>query len=152
MWDLSSLTRDWTHVPCIAGRILNHWTTREVSSLVIFNFHFSRPSEPTDDFCFRVSPLTQFPGKQSRRRWERKGRVMHISCREEWSWLPAVFLIAVMNCLGHLPSSQSPQGSLALCLGWRLRGFHGQGRAVWWMIEPWMSLSCLSSTKLIHVF
>ena len=30
MWDLSSLTRDWTHVPCIARQILNHWTTREV--------------------------------------------------------------------------------------------------------------------------
>ena len=25
----SSQTRDWTHVPCIARRILNHWTTRE---------------------------------------------------------------------------------------------------------------------------
>ena len=30
MWDLSSLTRDWTHVPCIGGQILNHWITREV--------------------------------------------------------------------------------------------------------------------------
>ena len=27
MWDLSSLTRDWTHVPCIARWILHHWTT-----------------------------------------------------------------------------------------------------------------------------
>ena len=30
MGDLSSLTRDRTRVPCIARRILNHWTTREV--------------------------------------------------------------------------------------------------------------------------
>ena len=30
MWDLSSLSRDWTHVPCIARQILNHWITREV--------------------------------------------------------------------------------------------------------------------------
>ena len=30
MWDLSSLTRDWTRVPCIGRWILNHWTTREV--------------------------------------------------------------------------------------------------------------------------
>ena len=30
MWDLSSLTRNQTCVPCIAGRILYHWTTREV--------------------------------------------------------------------------------------------------------------------------
>ena len=31
MWDLSSLTRGWTCVPCIARWILNHWTTREVA-------------------------------------------------------------------------------------------------------------------------
>ena len=30
MWDLSSLTRDWTHVPCIGRWVPNHWTTREV--------------------------------------------------------------------------------------------------------------------------
>ena len=30
MWDLSSPTRDRTHVPCIGRRILYHWTTREV--------------------------------------------------------------------------------------------------------------------------
>ena len=28
--DLSSSTRDGTHVPCIARLILNHWTTKEV--------------------------------------------------------------------------------------------------------------------------
>ena len=30
MKDLSSLTRAWTCVPCIARQILNHWTIREV--------------------------------------------------------------------------------------------------------------------------
>ena len=30
MWDLSSLTRDGTCVPCIGRQILYHWTTREV--------------------------------------------------------------------------------------------------------------------------
>ena len=30
MWDLSSLTRAQTQVPCIARKILNHWTTRKV--------------------------------------------------------------------------------------------------------------------------
>ena len=29
-WDLSSLTKDRTQVPCIARQILNHWTGREV--------------------------------------------------------------------------------------------------------------------------
>ena len=28
--DLSSLTRDWTHIPRIARQVLNHWTTTEV--------------------------------------------------------------------------------------------------------------------------
>ena len=30
MWDLSLLTRDWTHIPCSERQVLNHWTTREV--------------------------------------------------------------------------------------------------------------------------
>ena len=30
VWDLSSLTRDQTHVPCIGRQTLNHWITREV--------------------------------------------------------------------------------------------------------------------------
>ena len=38
MWNLSSLTRDRTHIPCIAKQILNHWTTREVPSCWIFFF------------------------------------------------------------------------------------------------------------------
>ena len=30
MWDLSSLTTDETHTPCIGRWNLNHWTAREV--------------------------------------------------------------------------------------------------------------------------
>ena len=30
MYDLSSLTRDWTHTPCIGRWRLNHWSAREV--------------------------------------------------------------------------------------------------------------------------
>ena len=33
MWDLSSPTRDQTHIPCIVRWILNHCTTREVPIL-----------------------------------------------------------------------------------------------------------------------
>ena len=36
MWDLSSRTRDSTLIPCIGRQIFNHWSTREVPS-VIFN-------------------------------------------------------------------------------------------------------------------
>ena len=38
VWDLSSLARDQTHVPCIGRQILNHWATREVpDSVYIFS-------------------------------------------------------------------------------------------------------------------
>lgn len=30
MWELSSLTRDWTHTSALEAWSLNHWTTREV--------------------------------------------------------------------------------------------------------------------------
>ena len=30
VWDLSSLTRDQTHVPYTGRQILNHWNTREI--------------------------------------------------------------------------------------------------------------------------
>ena len=34
MWALSSLTRDWNWLLCIARQILNHWTTREVPDII----------------------------------------------------------------------------------------------------------------------
>ena len=37
MRELSSLTRDWTQVPCIPRQILNHWTTKEVPPVTILN-------------------------------------------------------------------------------------------------------------------
>ena len=36
MWDLSSLTRDQTQVPCFGSQILNHCTTREVPPLLFY--------------------------------------------------------------------------------------------------------------------
>ena len=35
MWDISCLTRDWTHIPCIGRQILKHGTTRQVSVLYV---------------------------------------------------------------------------------------------------------------------
>ena len=29
MWDVSTMTRNQTYIPCIGRRILNHWTTRK---------------------------------------------------------------------------------------------------------------------------
>ena len=37
MWDLSSLTRDWTLTPCIGRWIPNHWTTWEVPGVGIIS-------------------------------------------------------------------------------------------------------------------
>ena len=45
MQDLSSLTRDQTHTPCIGRQNLNHWTTRKVTPTpAIFNFKYTEPS------------------------------------------------------------------------------------------------------------
>ena len=41
MYNLSSLTRDWTHKPCSRRRILNHWITREVSVCLANGFFLS---------------------------------------------------------------------------------------------------------------
>ena len=35
MWHLSSLTRDQTDTPCIGRQSLNHWTTREVPTVLL---------------------------------------------------------------------------------------------------------------------
>ena len=37
MWKFSSLTRDWTHSSCIGRQSLNHWTSMEVLTFLIFN-------------------------------------------------------------------------------------------------------------------
>ena len=42
----SSRTRDWTHIPCIGRRILNHCTTREALT-IYFKTNQTAP-EPTD--------------------------------------------------------------------------------------------------------
>ena len=36
MWDLRSLTRDWTHIPCIGRWNVNHWTTRKSPYIYIY--------------------------------------------------------------------------------------------------------------------
>ena len=53
-WDLSSLTRDRTHVPCIGRRILNHWTTREFLH-ILFHYGLSWDIEYSS-LCYTVGP------------------------------------------------------------------------------------------------
>ena len=38
LWDLSSLTRDWTLIPCTVRWLLYHWTAREVPMLSLCKF------------------------------------------------------------------------------------------------------------------
>ena len=38
IWDLSILTRDWTHAPCIGRQQLNHWTTRDVPRQILYHW------------------------------------------------------------------------------------------------------------------
>ena len=45
MWDLSSITRDWTCAPCFGRQNLNHWTIREVLWRDFFFNWLSRFSE-----------------------------------------------------------------------------------------------------------
>ena len=54
MWDLSSPTRDWTCVPCVARQILNYWATREVT-YYSFDLYFSNNQQWGDLFmCLLV--------------------------------------------------------------------------------------------------
>ena len=50
MWNLSAPAREQTHVPCIAGQVLNHWTTREVPLGIPLNIRI-------EFFSDLVSPL-----------------------------------------------------------------------------------------------
>ena len=56
---LSSLIRHWTHVPCIARQILNHWTTREILSILDMYFLKVIPvsSEERCVQCLNVSQI-----------------------------------------------------------------------------------------------
>ena len=40
MWDLSFLIRDWTCTPCIGKWNLNHWTSREVQTIIFSKYSF----------------------------------------------------------------------------------------------------------------
>ena len=48
MWDLSSLTRDQTCIPCIGRQIPHHWTTRKVPSVDLTGLSpaFQSPNVP----------------------------------------------------------------------------------------------------------
>ena len=77
MWDLSSLTRDRTHTPCIGKWSLNYWTAREVphgffgtspsSSFLTFPASLPLPQPITEDFYFSSGWL--FPAHSALEIW-----------------------------------------------------------------------------------
>ena len=76
MCNLSSLTRDQTHVPCVGRRILNHWTTREVSQNTDFNSYLFPQLERTKDIL-RYKTLKMYIGIEILLYWSaRYGREM----------------------------------------------------------------------------
>ena len=48
MWDLSSLSRDQTHTPCIGRWSLHHWTAREVPYYRVF-----KKKKKITNLCYR---------------------------------------------------------------------------------------------------
>ena len=63
MWDLSALTRDEGHAPCIARQSLNHWTAKEIPTLLVLSdmslccccwYCFHIPLESLMELCTRV--------------------------------------------------------------------------------------------------
>ena len=56
MWDLSSLPRDWTHIPCIARWVLNHWSPREVPRCSSHKMLWP-PMEPGQTLCCNLNIL-----------------------------------------------------------------------------------------------
>ena len=48
MWDLSSLSRDQTHTPCIGRWSLHHWTAREVPYYRVFKKKKKLPTSAID--------------------------------------------------------------------------------------------------------
>ena len=63
MWDLSSPTKDWTHILCIAWWIPNHWTTREVPVHDILTEILRKRVKLPDNMRLKnVFPLQSFTG------------------------------------------------------------------------------------------
>ena len=60
LWDLGFPTMDWTQGPCIARRILNHWTIRGISIRVL-DIHISTNSLFKSMWAFSMMLLKIIP-------------------------------------------------------------------------------------------
>ena len=120
MWDLSSLTRDQTSVPCIVRWILYYWTTRKVPnfnnrSFITSQFWTEKLMAPHSSTLSWKIPWTEEPGRlqsMGLRRvghdWanslslscigERNGNPLQCSClenpRDRGAWWASIYGIA----------------------------------------------------------
>ena len=124
MWDLSSLTRDRTHIPCIARRILNHQTTREVPAEV-FSLSINRLKSCARSFLVMLSWLCMLSQKVQRTYlfllfwfvcvvWVCGGCVsvyvcvhMHILTKLIWAFSEFISLCNIPECCWHSRSTSA---------------------------------------------
>ena len=59
MWDLSSRSRDRTHIPCVGRWILDHWTTSEVPCYHLFKSSVARHPDPAAQGLLTAAPDTE---------------------------------------------------------------------------------------------
>ena len=53
MWDLTSLTGDQTHTPCIEWQMgIKHWAAREVSTVLYNIYHFDISKRQQNSFSY----------------------------------------------------------------------------------------------------
>ena len=137
MWDLSSLTWDWTRVPAVKAWSLNHWTTGEVPPWCFYpiDFAFVVPRAGSVFWAFwQAFPMgiehrasipnvierhqRRLPGEESvcRLRLNRTG--IQIGCHHLW----LVFLTSLAEwgvpLLYSLNSGSNPYSSKHICNCW----------------------------------
>ena len=89
MWDLNSLTKDWTPIPYITGQILNQWTSREVPEMIFF-FFFNSPSVFTGSWASPLALAQVFPfvGPTHWVIWARWYSYLRDWWKNDWATLP----------------------------------------------------------------
>ena len=150
MWDLSSLTKDWTHVPCIAKWILNHWTTSDVPGLYyliipsipefIYTYVEKAMAPHSSTLAWKIPWMEEPGGLQSmgslrvRHDWatslsrieKGNGSPLQCSClenpRDGGAWWAAIYgVVQSQTQLKRLSSSSSSSSSSILETAWLLR-------------------------------